>query len=214
MNLKRIYRALFLVLTVSTILLTVTVVDLAKQEGENQETISKLTQNTAQLEQKVTSYERTKETIEFHRFRENVFNLRDPDFSQITKIVFNKSKKYGFNPYLIMAVIQVESNFDQYAVSTVGAYGLMQVNYSVWKDELNIDFNKIFEKEYNIEMGLTILKQYYEEASGNMFLALFRYNNGYKYQNKEYNGKIIATKFYSHSKKKSKAENKDKELSI
>ncbi|UCH96314.1 MAG: lytic transglycosylase domain-containing protein [Candidatus Aminicenantes bacterium] len=214
MNLKRIYRALFLVLTVSTVLLTVTIADLAKQEGENQETISKLTQNAAHLEEKVTYYEKEKEKIEFYRFRENVFNLRDPDFSRVAKIVFKKSKKYGFNPYLIMAVIQVESGFDQYAVSPVGAYGLMQVNYSVWKDELNIDFNRIFEKEYNIDLGLTILKHYYEEASGNMFLALFRYNNGYKYQNKQYNGKIIATEFYSHSKKKPKAENKDKELSI
>ena len=36
----------------------------------------------------------------------------------------------------------------------------MQVNYPVWKDELNIDRRKLFQVDYNIELGLTILKGY------------------------------------------------------
>ena len=47
------------------------------------------------------------------------------------KSFYRKSRDFGFSPYLIMSLIQVESNFDPYAVSSVGAYGLMQVNYSV-----------------------------------------------------------------------------------
>jgi soluble lytic murein transglycosylase-like protein len=199
---------------VTTALLMTAVVSLMDQKGENQETIAQLTQKTTNLEEKVAHYEEEKEKFEFYRFKQNVFNLKYPDYSQIAKIVFKKSKKYGFNPYLIMAVIQVESAFDQHAVSSVGAYGLMQVNYSVWKNELAIDFNRIFEKEYNIDLGLKILKHYYEEASGNIFVALYRYNNGYKYQNKKYNARIISTKFYPHTKKKDQPENKDKELSI
>jgi soluble lytic murein transglycosylase-like protein len=199
---------------VTTALLTTAMVNLVSQKGENQETIARLSQKTANLEEKVAYFEKEKDKFEFYRFKQNVFNLKYPDYSQIAKIVFKKSKEYGFNPYLIMAVIQVESSFDQHAVSSVGAYGLMQVNYSVWKDELAIDFNRIFEKKYNIDLGLKILKQYYEEASGNIFMALYRYNNGYKYQNEKYNVKIISTKFYSHTKKKDQPENKDKELSI
>jgi hypothetical protein len=214
MNFKRIYIAVFLVLTVTTALLMTAVVSLVNQKGENQQNIARLTQKTTHLAEKVVHFEKEKEKFEFYRFKENVFNLKYPDYSQIAKIVFKKSKKYEFNPYLVMAVIQVESSFDQHAVSSVGAYGLMQVNYSVWKDELAIDFNRIFEKEYNIDLGLKILKHYYEEASGNIFMALYRYNNGYKYQNKKYNVKIISTKFYSQSKKNDQAENKDKELSI
>jgi len=214
MNFKKIYIVLFLVLMVTTALLTTAMVNLVSQKGENQETIARLTQKTANLEEKVAHYEKEKDKFEFYRFKQNVFNLKYPDYSQIAKIVFKKSKEYGFNPYLIMAVIQVESSFDQHAVSSVGAYGLMQVNYSVWKEELAIDFNRIFEKKYNIDLGLKILKQYYEEASGNIFMALYRYNNGYKYQNEKYNVKIISTKFYSHTKKKDQPENKDKELSI
>jgi hypothetical protein len=199
---------------VTTALLMTAVVSLVNQKGENQDAIARLTQKTTHLAEKVAHFEKEKEKFEFYRFKQNVFNLKYPDYSQIAKIVFRKSKEYGFNPYLIMAVIQVESAFDQNAVSSVGAYGLMQVNYSVWKNELAVDFNRIFEKEYNIDLGLKILKHYYEEASGNIFMALYRYNNGYKYQNKKYNVKIISTKFYSHTKEKDQPENKDKELSI
>jgi soluble lytic murein transglycosylase-like protein len=214
MNIKKIYIVLFLVLMVTTALLMTAVVNLMDKKGENQETIARLSQKTAHLEEKVANYEKEKEKFEFYRFRQNVFNLKYPDYSQITKIVFKKSKKYGFNPYLVMAVIQVESDFDQYAVSSVGAYGLMQVNYSVWKDELAIDFNRIYEKEYNIDLGLKILKHYYTEASGNIFMALYRYNNGYKYQNEKYNARVISTKFYSHTKDKDQPKKKDNELSI
>jgi hypothetical protein len=199
---------------VTTTLLMTVVVNMVNQKEKNQETIVNLTEKTTLLQEKVAHYEKEKNEFEFYRFKENVFNLMYPDFSQIARIVFKKSKKYGFNPYLIMAIIQVESAFDQYAVSSVGAYGLMQVNYSVWKDVLNIDYNKIFKKEYNIELGLKILKHYYEKASGNMFMALFRYNNGYKYNNEKYNVKIVSTKFYSQTKKNKQTESKDKELSI
>ncbi len=112
-----------------------------------------------------------------------------------------------------MAIIQVESAFDPYAVSSAGAYGLMQINYTVWKDYLSINFNRIFEKEYNIDLGLKVLKHYYDNASGNMFMALFRYNNGYKYNNTKYNGKIIATRFYAN-KDKANQTTKKKNLSI
>ena len=214
MNFKKIYIVVFLVLMVTTALLMTAVVNLVDQKGENRETIAQLTQKAANLEKKVAHFEKEKEKFEFYRFKQNVFNLKYPDYSQIAKIVFKQSKKYGFNPYLIMAVIQVESAFDQYAVSSVGAYGLMQVNYSVWKNELGIDFNRIYEKKYNIDLGLKILKHYYKEASGNIFMALYRYNNGYKYQNKKYNARIISTKFYPHTKEKNQTKKKDKELSI
>ena len=79
---------------------------------------------------------------DFYRFQENVFRLQAPEFARITAAVFTQGRKHGFNPYLVMAVIFVESRFDRRAVSRAGAYGLMQVNYPVWKDELNIDRRK------------------------------------------------------------------------
>ena len=60
--------------------------------------------------------------------------MQTPGFAKITDSVFNQSRKHGFNPYLVMAIIFVESRFDRHAVSKAGAYGLMQINYAVWKD--------------------------------------------------------------------------------
>ena len=196
MNFKKIYITILFVLITSAAMLMSTMVDLTEQRKDNRDTISQLKEKITALEQGLAYYKKEKEKIKLYQFKENVFKLKYPDFSKTAKVVFKKSKEYGFSPYLIMALIQVESNFDPFAVSSVGAYGLMQVNYAVWKDELNIDYNRIFEQEYNIDLGLRVLKHYYDEASGNLFTALFRYNNGYKYNNTKYNGRIVSTKFY------------------
>jgi len=217
MTLKKIYYTLIFVGLVMTASMSIqTIIDLTGQKKENLETVSQLNEKVAHLEKDLSYYKKETEKINFYQFKENVFQLKYPKFSNIARTVFKKSKEYGFSPYLTMALIQVESNFEPYAVSTAGAYGLMQVNYSVWKNNLNIDFDRIYEHEYNIDLGLKVLKHYYDEASGNLFTALFRYNNGYKYNNTRYNGKIAATKFYAHDngKKATKVPNKDKNLSI
>ncbi|MCX6555310.1 MAG: lytic transglycosylase domain-containing protein, partial [Candidatus Aminicenantes bacterium] len=113
-----------------------------------------------------------------------------PDFSKIVNITYNKSKIYGFHPNLILAVMQVESGFNPLALSAVGAYGLMQIRYAVWKNELKIDKSRIFDIEYNIGLGLKILKQYCDLSGGDISRALFLYNNGYKYQNTGYLVKV------------------------
>jgi soluble lytic murein transglycosylase-like protein len=194
-----------------------TVVCLSKEKQENQQIISALSQEITQLKERVAKYKLYKDQEEqrlaLYRFKRSVFQLRYPEFTKIANIVFKKSKEYKFNPYLVMAIIQVESDFNPYAISNAGAYGLMQINYAVWKNELNINFNRIFDKEYNIDLGLKILKHYYDNARGNIFMALFRYNNGFKYNNTRYNGKIIATKFYAN-KDKAKQGSKNKNLSI
>ena len=209
---------IFLVLVLTTAIMMVTVIAMAIEEKDKHTIIAKLNEQVQGLAKDVSYYENLREKektqVAFRQFKESVFKLRYPDFSEIIKIVFSKSEKYGFNPYLVMAVIQVESGFDPFAVSTAGAYGLMQVNYSVWKDELKIDFNRIFEKDYNIDLGLRILKHYYDGNAGNLFMALFRYNNGYKYNNTRYSGKVTATRFYAHRNKAEKASNQQKNRQI
>lgn len=128
--------------------------------------------------------------IDFLEYQNTIFQKKFPDFSEIVKITYNKSKVFGFQPNLILAVMQVESAFNPLALSTAGAYGLMQVRYAVWKDELNIDKGRIFDIAYNIDLGMRILKQYYDLSGGNISRALFLYNNGYKYQNTGYFAKV------------------------
>jgi hypothetical protein len=128
--------------------------------------------------------------VDFLEYQNSVFQKKFPDFSQIVKITYERSREFGFHPNLILAVMQVESGFNPLAVSAAGAYGLMQIHYAVWKDELKIDKSLIFNIAYNIELGLKILKQYSDLSQGNLQRALFLYNNGYKYNNSGYVAKV------------------------
>jgi hypothetical protein len=169
------------------------------QRNINRGTLQIMSRQVAKLNAIVSRYRTGMEKIDFYDFKDNIMRMRSPVFARIVETVFNKSREFRFNPYLVMALIQVESGFDPYAVSKSGSYGLMQINYPVWKNELNIDLQKIYKVEYNIDLGLKILSRYYRETEGDMVSALFLYNNGYKYVNDGFNDKINRTAFYAAS---------------
>ena len=133
------------------------------------------------------------EHLDLLEFKSTTFQKKFPEFSRIVDVAFRKAQRYGFNPNLVLSVIQVESAFNPLAVSHVGACGLMQVRHAVWKDELHIDKSRIFDIDYNIDLGLRILKQYYDIAGGDMRRALFLYNNGYAYNNTGYIAKVSSS---------------------
>ena len=146
-----------------------------------------------QLNQEMLANDRKYERIEHLQFRDDTFRKKFPEFSRIIDVAYQKARRYGFSPNLVLSVIQVESAFNPAAVSSAGAFGLMQVRYSVWKDELAIDRSRIFDIDYNIDLGLRILKQYRDLSGGSMQRALFLYNNGYKYNNGGYIAKVNAS---------------------
>jgi soluble lytic murein transglycosylase-like protein len=197
--LQKKHGVLLLFMGLSGIFLVCAIV-LSARQFEYQKTIISLQKTVTILNQKIGTHQKAIAKTDFYRFQENIFRLQTPEFAKITDAVFNQSRKHGFNPYLIMAIIYVESNFKRHAVSKAGAYGLMQVNYAVWKNELKINFNKITQVDYNIELGLIILKSYLQETSGNILKALVLYNNGYKFANSNYFQKVIASNFYKHAK--------------
>ncbi len=135
------------------------------------------------------------ERLDLLEYRNATFQKKFPDFSRIVDVAYHKAHRYGFSPNLVLSVIQVESAFNPLAVSQAGAYGLMQVRYAVWKDELEIDRSRIFDIDYNIDLGLRILKQYHDISGGNIRRALFLYNNGYKYNNNGYYAKVDSSIF-------------------
>jgi soluble lytic murein transglycosylase-like protein len=143
-----------------------------------------------QTNQEYLANEKKYARIDFLEYKTAVFQKKFPDFSNIVDVTFHKSQMFGFKPNLILSIMQVESAFNPLALSTAGACGLMQVRYEVWKDELHIDKSRIFDIAYNIDLGLKILKQYYDSSGGNIGRALFLYNNGYKYQNTGYFAKV------------------------
>jgi soluble lytic murein transglycosylase-like protein len=150
------------------------------------ESLGKMQQRLRLLEKELDLRNNQLKDYEITRYRVQAFARRYPLFDRIARVVYQKSREYGFHPRLVMGVIQVESAFNPKAVSNRGAYGLMQVNLSVWKDELQIDRSRIFDIEYNIDLGLQILKRYSLVAKGNIQRALHLYNNGYKYNNTGY----------------------------
>ncbi len=102
--------------------------------------------------------------------------VRDPDerISILLRVHF-EATRVGLHPELILAVIEVESNFDRYAISVSGALGLMQV-MPFWLDEIGRQDDNLLHVDTNLRYGCTILKFYLEKENGDLRRALGRYN--------------------------------------
>ncbi len=93
----------------------------------------------------------------------------------INSKIKEKSAKYNVSEKLINAVIRVESNFDQHAVSRVGAMGLMQL---MPKTALEMGVNKPFDIEDNIEGGVKYMRLLLDKYDGDVVKSLAAYNAG------------------------------------
>ena len=78
-------------------------------------------------------------------------------------------------PGLVMAVINVESGFNRWAVSSAGAVGLMQV-MPFWPEQLGMKRYELSRIAPNIQMGCAILRHYLKREKNNVARALQRYN--------------------------------------
>lgn len=102
------------------------------------------------------------------------------------------------HPELVLAVIDVESNFDRFAISSAGAQGLMQI-MPFWLKEIGQPRDSLFNVDTNLRMGCTILKYYLKKEKGDLTRALARYNGSlgrYKYTNKIF--KVLNQRWYKH----------------
>ena len=89
--------------------------------------------------------------------------------------VHYEASRAGLTPEVVLAVIDVESNFNQYAISVAGARGLMQV-MPFWLKEIGQSGDSLFRVQTNLRLGCTILKYYLDKEKGNLYAALKRYN--------------------------------------
>ena len=88
--------------------------------------------------------------------------------------VYVYSVRYDLSPELILGIIAVESQFDHFAVSNVGAIGLMQV-MPFWKEELGMPDDNLLEIETNIRYGCAIIRHYMDRYK-RLSSALAAYN--------------------------------------
>ena len=105
---------------------------------------------------------------------------------QILQRVHFEATRSELPPELVLAVIDVESNFDRFAISVAGARGLMQI-MPFWLNEIGRPDDNLMQIETNLRFGCTILKYYMDMEKGDMIRALGRYNGSLgqrKYPNK------------------------------
>jgi soluble lytic murein transglycosylase-like protein len=102
--------------------------------------------------------------------------IKDPELRlELLKRVHAEAKRAELEPELVMSLIHAESAFKRFAISSVGAQGLMQV-MPFWKKEIGRPDDNLTNIETNLRYGCTILKHYINKEKGNLIRALARYN--------------------------------------
>jgi len=94
---------------------------------------------------------------------------------ELLRAIHREATRAKLQPELVLSVIQVESYFDHYALSYVGARGLMQV-MPFWKKEIGRPDDNLMDIDTNLRYGCTILSYYLKKEKGDMIRALARYN--------------------------------------
>lgn len=103
--------------------------------------------------------------------------LPEPQIRQeFAQTVWYESTRARHDPALVLGLIQVESAFRKFAISSVGARGYMQV-MPFWARLLgNGDVSRLFQVQTNLRFGCVILRHYLDLEQGDLFMALGRYN--------------------------------------
>ncbi|TMH34142.1 MAG: lytic transglycosylase domain-containing protein [Betaproteobacteria bacterium] len=86
-----------------------------------------------------------------------------------------EATRAGLDPQLVLGLIEYESNFRKYAVSTAGARGYMQV-MPFWVRQIGNEGHDLFTLRTNLRYGCTILRYYLDMEKGDLYRALGRYN--------------------------------------
>jgi soluble lytic murein transglycosylase-like protein len=104
---------------------------------------------------------------------------RKPDFQtriEFLQTVWYETRRAGLDTTMVLGLIQVESGFRKFAISSVGARGYMQI-MPFWSRLIGDgDVGGLFHMQTNLRFGCVILRHYLDRERGNAFMALGRYN--------------------------------------
>jgi soluble lytic murein transglycosylase-like protein len=130
----------------------------------------------------VRSFDQPEERVAYiHWLGEMSTRLQSRKADYQTRIEFLRTLDYectraGLDRQMVLGLIQVESAFRKYAISSAGARGYMQVMPFWTKVIGDGDARKLFDMRSNLRYGCVILRHYLDMEKGDLFLALGRYN--------------------------------------
>jgi len=93
----------------------------------------------------------------------------------LLRSIHYEATRAGLDPQLVLGLMQVESGFRKYAVSSSGARGYMQV-MPFWVKLIGRPEDSLFDLRTNLRYGCTILRHYLDIEKGDLYRALGRYN--------------------------------------
>jgi soluble lytic murein transglycosylase-like protein len=102
----------------------------------------------------------------------------DAERLEFLRVLHREAARANIPPELALAVVDIESRFDRYAISVAGAQGYMQI-MPFWLREIAGPEENLFHTKTNLRMGCTILRYYLDREKGNLVNALARYNGSY-----------------------------------
>lgn len=94
---------------------------------------------------------------------------------ELLRMIHYEATRYQLDPDMVLALIEVESGFNRFALSHVGASGLMQV-MPFWKGLIGQNTDSLFEAQTNLRYGCIILRHYLDIENNNLERGLARYN--------------------------------------
>jgi soluble lytic murein transglycosylase-like protein len=102
---------------------------------------------------------------------------KDPtERQEFLQTLWYEARRAGLPLSLVLGVVQVESAFRKYAISSAGARGYMQV-MPFWARLIGDgDDSRLFHMQTNLRFGCVILRHYLDQERGDTFMALGRYN--------------------------------------
>ena len=126
----------------------------------------------------INSFDSATKAIEWIAYQSR--NLRNKIPNEVVRrewlrMVHYESTRFSLDPDLVLALIEVESGFNRFAISEVGASGLMQV-MPFWKELIGDARDSLFDVRTNLRYGCIILKHYLEMEGQNWMRGLARYN--------------------------------------
>jgi soluble lytic murein transglycosylase-like protein len=117
------------------------------------------------------------------RFHSRQTGLGAVEIAKLARTILETSRRHDIDPALVLAVIHVESRYNAFIVSRVGAMGLMQILPATGKElasKLGIDWlgpQTLFDPSVNVQLGVAYLREL-SDRFGSTHVALAAYNWG------------------------------------